>query len=68
MQKQLIRVSFYPATVFGSPVGENPQEPHSLGIVERQALSLRKSAAVRAVFSGYTLAKPTLAWVSIPVC
>ena len=42
MQKQLIRVSFYPATVFGSPVGENPQEPHSLGIVKRQDLVIKK--------------------------
>ena len=33
-----------------------------------RTLLSRKSAAVRAFLSGYTLEKPTLEWVSIAVC
>ena len=36
MQKQLIGVGFDPATIFGTPVREDPEEAHALGIVERQ--------------------------------
>ena len=67
VKEELVRVGFDAPTVLGSPVRENLQECHSQGIVEEKTLSLRKSAAVKTVFSGYTLAKTMLAWASIPV-